>query len=91
MTTLYVSDLDGTLLNTNSELSEKSKGIINALVQQGVNFTYAIARSYSSASKILKGLNISIPAITCNGAYFIEPTDGKVLYSTSFLSVILLK
>ena len=33
---------------------------------------------------ILKGLHISIPAITYNGAYFVEPTDGKTIYSTSF-------
>jgi Cof subfamily protein (haloacid dehalogenase superfamily) len=84
MNTLYVSDLDGTLLNTNTELSEKSREIINTLVQQGVKFTYATARSFSSASKVLKGLNISIPAITYNGAYFVEPTDGKVIYSTCF-------
>jgi len=84
MNTLYVSDLDGTLLNTNTELSEKSKEIINVLLQKGVKFTYATARSFSSASKILKGLNISIPAITYNGAYFVEPTNGKIIYSTSF-------
>jgi len=84
MNTLYVSDLDGTLLNENTELSEKTKEIINALVKQGVKFTYATARSFSSASKILKGLNLSIPAITYNGAYFVEPTDGKIIYSTCF-------
>jgi Cof subfamily protein (haloacid dehalogenase superfamily) len=84
MDTLYVSDLDGTLLNTNTVLSERSKEIINKLIQQGVKFTYATARSFSSASQILKGLNVSIPAITYNGAYFVEPTDGKVIYSTSF-------
>ena len=84
MNTLYVSDLDGTLLNTNTELSEKSKGILNILLQRGVKFTYATARSFSSASKIVQGLNISIPVITYNGAYFIEPAEGKIIYSTSF-------
>jgi len=84
MNTLYVSDLDGTLLNRNTELSERSKEIINTLVKQGVKFTYATARSFSSASKLLQGLNLTIPAITYNGAYFVEPTDGKIIYSTSF-------
>lgn len=84
MNTLYVSDLDGTLLNKNAEISEKSKEIINTLVQRGVKFTYATARSFQSASKILQGLDLSIPAITYNGAFFVEPTDGKVIYSTSF-------
>ncbi|AGK96849.1 HAD family hydrolase [Clostridium pasteurianum] len=47
MNTLYVSDLDGTLLNRNSQLSEESKEIINTLVKKGVKFTYATARSFS--------------------------------------------
>lgn len=84
MSILYVSDLDGTLLNTNSEISEKTKEIINDLVAKGMKFTYATARSFSSASKIVEGLNLSIPIITYNGTFFNEPTDGKVIYSSSF-------
>jgi Cof subfamily protein (haloacid dehalogenase superfamily) len=84
MSTLYVSDLDGTLLNKNAEISEKSKEIINSLVQKGVKFTYATARSFSSASKIVQGLKLSIPAITYNGAFFVKPDDGEVIYSTMF-------
>lgn len=84
MSILYVSDLDGTLLNTNSEISEKSKEIINNLVEQGMKFTYATARSFSSASKIVQGLHLSIPVITYNGTFFNEPIDGKVIYSSSF-------
>lgn len=84
MSTLYVSDLDGTLLNRNTELSEKSKEIINRLVKSGVKFSYATARSYSSASKITKELNLSIPVITYNGAFFVEPKSGQVINSTSF-------
>jgi Cof subfamily protein (haloacid dehalogenase superfamily) len=85
MNILYVSDLDGTLLNSNSQLSEESKRIINNLVKKGVKFTYATARSFSSASKILDGLQLSIPAITYNGAFFVESNNGKIIYSTSFL------
>ncbi|MFT8312998.1 MAG: HAD family hydrolase [Clostridium sp.] len=84
MNTLYVSDLDGTLLNSNSQLSEESKEIINTLVKKGVKFTYATARSFSSASKIIDGLQLSIPAITYNGAFFVETNNGKIIYSTSF-------
>lgn len=84
MSILYVSDLDGTLLNTNSEISEQTKEIINDLVAKGMKFTYATARSFSSASKIVEGLNLSIPIITYNGTFFNEPADGKVIYSSSF-------
>jgi Cof subfamily protein (haloacid dehalogenase superfamily) len=84
MSTLYISDLDGTLLNNNTELSENSKNIINKLVRQGAKFSYATARSFSSASKIVKGLELSIPVVTYNGAFFVESGSGEVICSTTF-------
>ena len=54
--TLYVSDLDGTLLNTRDEISPRSLRIINSLIEKGMKFTYATARSLSSASVVTKGL-----------------------------------
>ena len=50
MNTLYVSDLDGTLLNSDVKISENSKNIINTLIDKGMNFTVATARSLVSAS-----------------------------------------
>lgn len=84
MSTLYVSDLDGTLLNTNTKLSDETIEIINELVENGVKFTYATARSFSSASKVVQGLHLLIPVITYNGAFFVEPSDGKIIDSTLF-------
>ena len=36
MNTLYVSDLDGTLLNSDVKISENSKNIINSLIEKGM-------------------------------------------------------
>ena len=36
--TLYISDMDGTLLNAESRLSSESVGILNALQKAGVIF-----------------------------------------------------
>ncbi len=47
--TLYVTDLDGTLLNKNDRINPKSIEIINSLVEKGMAFTYATARSLVSA------------------------------------------
>ena len=44
MKTLYVTDLDGTLLNTHDTINPYSIEIINRLVEQGMLFTYATAR-----------------------------------------------
>ena len=81
---LYISDLDGTLLNTSASLSSYTIKTINGLVERGMLFTYATARSLSSASVAAKGLNPKIPVIVYNGAYIMEPATGKILASESF-------
>lgn len=84
MKTLYVSDLDGTLLNTHDTINPYSIKTINRLVEAGMLFTYATARSLSSASVVAKGLTTRIPVIVYNGARIIEPETGKILASEGF-------
>ncbi len=81
---LYVSDLDGTLLNTSASLSPYTIKTINGLVEKRMLFTYATARSLSSASVAAKGLSPKIPVIVYNGAYIMEPATGNILASESF-------
>jgi len=82
--TLYVTDLDGTLLNTHDTINRKSIDVINNLVEKGMKFTYATARSLVSASVVTKGLSTNIPVITYNGAYIINPATNEILSSTEF-------
>lgn len=84
MNTLYVTDLDGTLLNSNDQISQYSIQTINGLVAKGMQFTYATARSLVSASVVAKGLSTTIPVIAYNGALIINPSTGAVLSSLSF-------
>lgn len=84
MKTLYVSDLDGTLLNSNTSLSEKTIRIINELVEQGLEFTFATARSINSASLVSKGLHLRTPLIVYNGVHMLDPNDYSVLYAHAF-------
>lgn len=82
--TLYVTDLDGTLLNSNDRISQYSIQTINGLVAKGMQFTYATARSLVSASVVAKGLSTTIPVIAYNGAMIIHPDTGEVIASLSF-------
>ncbi|MDE5937529.1 MAG: HAD family hydrolase [Lachnospiraceae bacterium] len=84
MRTLYVTDLDGTLLNSNDQISQYSIETINGLVAKGMQFTYATARSLVSASVVAKGLSTTIPVIAYNGALIINPDTGGVISSLSF-------
>jgi Cof subfamily protein (haloacid dehalogenase superfamily) len=67
MKTLYISDLDGTLLHPNVELSEKSITIINELINQGMLFSVATARSIASVKPILQKVAVSVPIVLMNG------------------------
>lgn len=67
MRTLYISDLDGTLLQPNVELSRTTIHILNDLIQKGMLFTVATARSIASVKHILKDVAVSLPIVLMNG------------------------
>lgn len=87
MKTLYVSDLDGTLLTSEIKISENSLNIINSLIDKGMIFTYATARSISSASIAAGGLSAKHPIIAYNGAFIVEPDTRKILAKEDFTGV----
>ena len=82
--TLYVSDLDGTLMHKDLKISDFSVKTINALVGKGVAFTYATARSISSAGTITKELKLKLPVITRNGAVLADNNTGKIIEKALF-------
>ncbi len=82
--TLYVSDLDGTLMRNDETISEDTVRTINELVEKGVAFTYATARSIESAIPIAGGLKLHLPVITRNGAVLADNTTGKHLERAVF-------
>ncbi len=80
MKTLYVSDLDGTLLDSTGHLSQFSRNSLNKLIANGVNFTVATARSVSSAAGLLDGLNLKVPAVMMNGVFLTDVPAQKQVY-----------
>jgi len=77
--TLYVSDLDGTLLNNNAKISDRSLNIINSLIDKGMLFTVATARSIASVKYILKDLKLTLPVILMNGVCIYDPVNQKYI------------
>ncbi|MCM1314324.1 MAG: Cof-type HAD-IIB family hydrolase [Prevotella sp.] len=73
---LYITDLDGTLLNSKGEVSGNTGKIINSLTEKGIYFTFATARSVYSAKSITAGLNINIPYILMNGVSIYNPENN---------------
>lgn len=84
MSDLYVSDLDGTLLRSNEATSAYTNEVINSLVDKGMVFSYATARSFVTAKKVTKGIEAKIPLIVYNGAFIIDNITEEILMANYF-------
>ncbi len=82
--TLYVSDLDGTLMRNDEKLSGYTVRTLNGLLRQGLPFTFATARSIESARVITGELEIKLPVITRNGAVLADNTTGRHIRKSVF-------
>lgn len=76
---LYVSDLDGTLLNTDREISAYSKSELNKLIDKGVNFTIASARTPATVVEMVEGVNLKIPITLMNGVLIYDVNKNKYI------------
>ena len=82
--TLYVSDLDGTLMRNDETISPYTIRTVNELVAGGLAFTYATARSIGSARPIAGGLRLTLPVVTRNGAVLADNTTGELIEKAVF-------
>ncbi len=76
---LIVADLDGTLLNSNHEVSPLTAQAVMAAQEQGVQFTVATGKTFPSTPAIIRRFGIGIPVICGNGTQVFAP-DGTLLH-----------
>ncbi len=79
MKTLYVTDLDGTLLTGKENVSEYSREHLNKLLDRGLIFSYATARSVYTAQRAVEGLHITAPVVLYNGGLIYDFTKHEAL------------
>lgn len=76
---LVASDLDGTLLNDQSEISQENLEAINQLLKRGVHFVPASGRTYSEIPEVLKKNAAIRYFIHSNGAVILDRQTGRRL------------
>ncbi|MFI8631419.1 HAD hydrolase family protein [Microbacterium sp. NPDC077663] len=77
MRTLYASDLDRTLLRSDSSLGPESVRLLNHVIREGVLFTYATARSHLSSRRATQQLELQLPVITYGGTITADADTGR--------------
>lgn len=75
---LVVSDLDGTLLNQNSQISDETREAIRKLNEKGVDFAIATGRSIASARVFKERLGLDIYLICNNGANIYDKNEEPI-------------
>ena len=75
--TLYVSDLDGTLLGSDSQLSPGTIATLNRIIgERGGLFTVATARTPATVVPLMSKVNATLPFIVIGGSAMWNPVTG---------------
>lgn len=81
MNTLFVSDLDGTLLAPNGRLTPYTIKTLNSLIERGMLFSIATARSAASCRGLLGDVNFNLPLVLMNGVFLYDSAADKYISS----------
>ncbi len=81
---LYLSDLDGTLLNQDAALRSGDAVRINRLTARGVRISYSTARTVRSVSRILGEIDFTLPGAApvslMNGTMIRSMAEGRYVF-----------
>ncbi|GFH40761.1 Cof-type HAD-IIB family hydrolase [Lactococcus insecticola] len=86
MIKLIATDMDGTLLNDEMELSAENITAIKQAQNAGMTVIVATGRSVEEARPILQDAGINVPIITSNGAQIFDK-DGKNTFTVGLDTV----
>lgn len=78
---LMAFDLDGTLLNSDKELTPRTRAALTAAAERGVEIVPASGRIFIGMPEAVRALPFLRYAIAVNGGQLIDAATGEALYS----------
>lgn len=75
---LIACDLDGTLLNSQRQVSERTVQAVQRVMEAGKMFIIATGRMYIAARPFAEQLGLDVPIVTYNGALIRGSKSGKI-------------
>ncbi|AOR24548.1 Cof-type HAD-IIB family hydrolase [Clostridium taeniosporum] len=88
---LVCIDMDGTLLNGHSNISDRNKEALKKAVNKGVQIAISTGRIFASADYFAGLIGIKTDLISCNGAYIKNRSTNEVIYSNTLTDEQVLK
>ncbi len=82
MRTLYVSDLDGTLLGPDRKVSKESVRLLNESIAEGALFSVATARTPATVGPLLKDVECTLPLIVMTGAAIWDRSANRYVHAS---------
>lgn len=77
--TLFISGLDGMLLDKNEMLNSFSKVELNRMIDDGMKFTISTMRTPASIIEPMKDIRLKLPVIAMNGAVLYDTTKHSYI------------
>jgi len=77
---ILLSDMDGTLLDSNSKVSGETLQALQTFTSAGGRFGVATGRSQSNALPFLEGIDLNAPSILYNGGALYDFSADKFLF-----------
>ncbi len=84
---LLALDVDGTLLNSHGEVSDKTIKSIRELVNKGVLVLICTGRPTQGTVELFEKLSLKMPVITYNGARIVNLNTGAILHEQNLRGI----
>lgn len=76
---LVAIDVDGTLVNSHSKISDEIPPLLREAQARGIGVTLVSGRPKLTLKPILAELGLTLPYISSGGAYIIDPAKGTII------------
>lgn len=76
---LIAVDLDGTLLDPESKLTDRTAKAVQAAVDKGIEIVFATGKTYTAVAPLVKQFNVTTPSICLQGLATYS-VDGKITH-----------
>lgn len=88
---VVISDMDGTLIGSNHQVSEKNKAAIRYFTEQGGSFAVASGRTQHNSVPYMAGITVNMPCIFYNGGVLFDWQAQQLMKTHAIESPVLLE